>query len=379
MKVGRKRTIRGAVGTVIVCLVGTASGGGQSGPEQDPQLAEDVFINVPALGGIPVDEFMDTMGMFSNALNMNCTDCHVPNSVDTWEAFAEDTSLKQTARRMIAMMNTINRDNFGGVRQVTCFTCHRGDQRPAAVANLSVQYGVPAEDPNAFQIVPGFGAPSAADVFETYIEALGGAESLADLTGFVARGTYTGYDTEFQEVPTEVFVQAPDQIATVIQGVYGDTVKTYDGRDAWVASADKPLPLMRLTGGNLDGARIEALLAFPAGIQRAFSQWRVNFTAIDDREVLVVQGSNPGELPVNLYFDDSGLLVRSLRWTETAVGIIPTQVDYADYREVSGVQIPFRMTVTWTNGESTTQLSDVQPNVSIDAARFARPAPAVPR
>ena len=379
MKVGRKRTIRGAVGTVIVCLVGTASGGGQSGPAQNPQLAEDVFTNVPVLGGIPVDQFMDTMGMFSNALNMNCTDCHALNSVDSWEAFAEETPLKRTARRMIAMMNTINRDNFEGVRHVTCFTCHRGDQRPAAVANLSVQYGVPAEDPNAFQVVPGFGAPSAADVFETYIEALGGAESLANLTGFVARGTYTGYDTEFQEVPTEVFVQAPDQIATVIEGVYGDTIKTYDGRDAWVASADRPLPLMRLTGGNLDGARIEALLAFPAEIQQAFSQWRVNFTAIDDREILVVQGTNPGELPLNLYFDDSGLLVRSLRWTETVVGIIPTQTDYADYREVSGVQIPFRKTVTWTNGESTTQLSDVQPNVSIDAARFARPDPAVPR
>ena len=136
---------------------------------------------------------------------------------------------------------------------------------------------------------------------------------------------------------------------------------------------------MRLTGGNLSGARIEALLAFPAGIQQAFSQWRVNVTAIDDREVLVAQGTNPGALPVNLYFDDSGLLVRSLRWTETAVGIIPTQVDYADYREVSGVQIPFRTTVTWTNGESTTQLSEVRPNVPIDAARFARPAPAVPR
>ena len=133
MKVGRKRTIRGAVGTLIVCLVGTTSGGSQSGPEQNPQLAEDVFINVPTLGGIPVDQFMDTMGMFSNALNMNCTDCHALNSVDSWEAFAEETPLKQTARRMIAMMNTINRDNFGGVRRVTCFT-------GAYLAPISIKY-----------------------------------------------------------------------------------------------------------------------------------------------------------------------------------------------------------------------------------------------
>ena len=379
MKVGRKRTIPGIIGAVIVCLVGTASVGSQSGPEQNPQLARDVFINVPVLGGIPVDQFMDTMGMFSNALNMNCTDCHAPNSMDTWKAFAEETPLKQTARRMMAMMNTINSENFGGTRSVTCFTCHRGDRRPAAVAELSVQYGVPPEDPNAFQVFAGFGTPSVDDVFDAYIQALGGAEGLASLTGFVARGMYSGYDTDFEEVATEVFVQAPDRVATVIHGFYGDTIEIYDGRDAWIAAADRPVPLMQLTGGNLAGARIEALLAFPAGIQPAFSEWRVNFTAIDDREVLVVQGTNPEELPLNLYFDDSSLLVRSLRWTDTAVGIVPTQVDYADYREVASVQIPFRTTVTWTNGESTTQLSEVQPNVSIDAARFTRPAPAVPR
>jgi hypothetical protein len=379
MKVGQTRTIRGAMGIAIVCLVGTASVRGQAGPEQNPQLAGDVFTNVPVLGGVPVDEFMDTMGMFSNALNMNCTDCHTANSMDSWDGFAEETPLKQTARRMMAMMNTINRDNFSGARRVTCFTCHRGDQRPAAVAKLSVQYGVPPEDPNAFEVFPGFGTPSIDEVFDTYIQALGGAENLAILTSFVGTGTYSGYDTDFAEVPTEAFVQAPDKLTTVVQGFYGDTVKTFDGRDAWIAAADRPVPLMRLTGGNLDGARIEALLAFPAGIQQAFSQWRVNVTAIDDREVLVAQGTNAGALPVNLYFDDSGLLVRSLRWTETAVGIIPTQVDYADYREVSGVQIPFRMTVTWTNGESATQFSEVQPNVAIDAARFARPAPAAPR
>jgi outer membrane lipoprotein-sorting protein len=99
-------------------------------------------------------------------------------------------------------------------------------------------------------------------------------------------------------------------------------------------------------------------------------------TTIDDREVHVVQGTNGGQLPVNLYFDESGLLVRVVRFSETSVGTVPTQVDYADYRDVSGVKMPFRWTTTWTNGQSTTELTEVQPNVPIDAARFARPAPA---
>ena len=71
-------------------------------------------------------------------------------------------------------------------------------------------------------------------------------------------------------------------------------------------------------------------------------------------------------------------MVRLVRFVDTAVGRVPMQIDYADYREVSGVKMPFRWTATWTDGQSTTQLTEVQPNVQIDPAKFARPAPAPP-
>ena len=78
---------------------------------------------------------------------------------------------------------------------------------------------------------------------------------------------------------------------------------------------------------------------------------------------------------MNFYFDASGLLVRVVRWNKTLVGTVPTQIDYSDYREVAGVKMPFKTVVTWTNGQNTIVLTDVQPNIAIDAARFARPAP----
>ena len=93
-------------------------------------MSEEVFKNVQILKGIPVDEFMDTMGMFAAALSLNCVDCHTPESVGSWDQFADETALKRTARRMMLMVNTINKDNFGGVRVLTCYTCHRGDLRP---------------------------------------------------------------------------------------------------------------------------------------------------------------------------------------------------------------------------------------------------------
>ena len=91
MRVGMGRTGRGAIGVAIACwlglLVSVSGQGGAGAPAQAPaggpagaqgraggaaaapaaevpQLSDRVFKNVKVLKGIPVDEFMDTMGMF---------------------------------------------------------------------------------------------------------------------------------------------------------------------------------------------------------------------------------------------------------------------------------------------------------------------------
>ncbi|PYV61666.1 MAG: hypothetical protein DMG97_42485 [Acidobacteria bacterium] len=98
--------------------------------------------------------------------------------------------------------------------------------------------------------------------------------------------------------------------------------------------------------------------------------------SIDDRPVQVIQNAAGGDAGAKLYFDNqSGLLVRQVRYVDTAVGVIPTRIDYSDYRTVAGVKVPFRRVVTWTDGRSTIELSEVQPNVRIEAAKFATPAP----
>jgi hypothetical protein len=63
-----------------------------------------------------------------------------------------------------------------------------------------------------------------------------------------------------------------------------------------------------------------------------------------------------------------------VRYTNSPVGRIPTRVDYSDYRDVGGVKMPFKWTVTWLDGRETFELTDVQPNVAIDAAKFGKPA-----
>ena len=374
---GSRRTISILL-TAALCVVAITTRISRAQQTDKPQLAEEAFKNVRILKGIPVDEFMDTMGMFSAATNMNCVDCHTEDSTADWQKFAKDTPQKETARRMLLMVNAINKDNFKGVRAVTCYTCHHGDRSPKKIPSLIVQYSAPVDDPDEVDVFVNPKGPTVDQVFDKYIQALGGAQRLANLRSLAAKGMYSGYDTDQANVPIDIFAKAPGLRATIVHAGFGDNVRTYDGRAAWVASADKPLPLMQLTGGNLDGAKVEAMVAFPTQIRQAFRQWKVTSTVIDDKEVQVLQGTNPRQPPVNLYFDDSGLLVRLARFVDTAVGQVPAHIDYSDYREVAGVKMPFHWVATWTDGQSTTQLSDVQPNVPIDDAKFAKPAPAPP-
>ena len=375
MTFGGRRTTTGALVAVIACLLGRVPVAGQAGPEQTPQTSEDVFENVQVLTGIPVDEFMDTMGMFSASLGYDCVSCHSPEIyTNRAEAFGITTPTIQRARQMVVMMNTINRTFFGGEPRMSCFTCHRGQDRPGNIPSLELQYGEVIFDPSEMEIFPDTRTTVDA-VFDTYLEALGGAQSVADLTSFVATGTYGGFNTGGDMLPVEIFAMAPDQRAQIVHTLEGDAIKTYDGNESWVSEGWRPMPLMPFTGGNLEGARLEALVSFPAGIREAFAEWQVSLTSIGDRQVRILQGTNPEELPVNFYFDDAGLLTRIVRWNDTAVGTVPLQVDYEDYREVAGVQMPFRTVMTWTDGQSTFVLKEVRPNVEIPAARFARPAP----
>ena len=346
------------------------------------QTAEVVFKDVTVLKGISVDEFMDTMGFFSASLSWNCTDCHGEDAVDNWANFANETPRKTMARKMILMVNALNKNNFGGSRMVTCFTCHRGDANPKITPSLVLQYTTPFEDPNEVTARAGAqGQPTADQVFGKYVQALGGADRLAALKTIVAKGLYSGYDSDNQKVPVDIYAKAPAQSATIIHGGLGDMVRVFDGRSAWIASPDRPIPLLPLTGGDVLGAKIDATLAFPTDLKQLYPTWRVAEATIDDKDVRMVEGIAPGQLPLRLYFDEStGLLVRALRLTNTVVGFNPTQLDFSDYREVpgAGVKVPFHRVVTWTDNQTTVDLNQVQANVPIDAAKFAQPPPALP-
>jgi hypothetical protein len=343
-------------------------------------MVEGVFKNVQVLKGIPVNQFMDTMGFFSAALGLNCTGCHVSESLEDWSKFAEDVPRKRTARNMIRMVDTINKTQFSGARMLTCWSCHRGTQVPELVPSLAAQYTIPPEDPNALEIVPdGPQEPTADQILDSYIRAVGGTQRLASLTSLAARGTIEGYDTYHAKVPVEIYAKAPNQRAMFWHTQNGDSSIVFDGRAGWIAQVNNPVRLLpMMPGAELDGGKFDAAVALPAGIKQALADWKVGFppTAIDDKPVNIVQGIGAGKTRFKLYFEsESGLLARQVRYANTPIGMVPTQVDYSDYRDVAGVKLPFKIVITWTDGQSIVQLNEVQPNVAVGPERFAKPSP----
>jgi hypothetical protein len=159
-----------------------------------------------------------------------------------------------------------------------------------------------------------------------------------------------------------------------------DSVRSYDGKAGWIATPLTVVAEYELIGGELDGARLDAQMSFPGQIKQVLTDWRAGFPplTIDDSPVDVIEGKTPEGSGIKLYFDrETGFLVRSVRYSDTAVGTVPIAVVYSNYRDVPGlgVKIPFTWQVTWTNGRGTFNITSLQPNAAIDAGRFGRPAP----
>ena len=348
----------------------------QTARPAQPQAAETVFKNIQVLKGIPVDDFMDTMGIMSAALGFDCSECHMDAGTDAvkWEA---DTDRKRTARRMTLMVAAINKNNFGNRQVVTCWTCHRGRDIPVTMPTIDMMYGEPILEADEI-IKPDPGGSSADQILDKYLVALGGVERLAKITSYVATGTSEGFRGFGGGGSVQIFARAPDQRATIIKfdASIGrqDAIRSFNGKTGWVSAPLSVVPQYALGGSELDGARIDAQLSFPAQIKKVLTQLRVGHPDyIDGREVDVVQGNGTRNLVATLYFDkQTGLLVRMVRFGSSPIGRAPTQVDFADYRDVPGVGIkmPYRWTFGWLDGRDSFTIKDIRVNAPIDGAVF---------
>lgn len=360
------------------------------------QASDQVFKNIQVLKGIPVDDFMGTMGLMSAAVGYDCSECH-QNAGTERVNWAADNGKKVIARKMVTMVSNINRDNFQGRQVVTCWSCHHGRDRPSTTPSMEVVYGPGSQEmDDALVQMPG--QPAAGEIIDKYLRALGGEQRLASLKSYVATGTSVGFGGFGGGGKVHIYAKFPNQRTTQIQFAAatgrGDEVRACNGRTGWMMTPLAVLTDYQLSGVELDGAVLDAELGFPGQVKEVLSNLRVSLPATisdlpgpssqtaaesgaglgQDRPVYVVQGTGPRGMLATLYFDQkSGLLLRLVRYGKTQIGRVPTQIDFSDYRDVGGIKMPFHITFAWLDGRDAIQLSDIQTNVAIDDAKFGRP------
>jgi hypothetical protein len=216
--------------------------------------------------------------------------------------------------------------------------------------------------------------PTAEQVMERYIEVTGG------------RAAHEKVRTEVMKAVTEVKAQ----------GITGPTESYRDGKNYYmwmeVQGAGK------IEYGAFNGIVWEnsAIIGprIKTGEEKAFYErealldkdlnWREIYRSavLDGEEAVdgkpchkIVLLPKDSDKPETRFYDKStGLLVKSIVITPSPMGDIPAEQRFFDYREKSGVKVPFRNITKMGAAEMTVTVTSLEFNTPIPASRFQPPA-----
>ena len=336
----------------------TAAVAPQQGQEK---TTEQVYRNIQVLKGMPASELQAVMALITGSLGVRCNYCHA-GSFDK-----DDKQTKQTARTMMQMVFDLNKSRFAGRDAITCYTCHRGEPRPARVVSLG-QNLWQSRAPGAAK--PEAALPSADQVLDRYEQAIGGKEALTKVINRVLKGSRVGADGVL--VPEEVYQKGPNKLLVVTS--YTDVVfrSGYNGTSGWAKSSKGD---SQVSNEQLAEIVRDAESYGNTRIRELYAQMKIEGReALGDRDAFVMRGTTRNGLSETLYFDaQNGLLMRRYRESKTSLGPFPTQTDYEDYREVDGIKLPFSIRWSMPGRSWGRKITEVKQNTAIDDAIFNPP------
>lgn len=328
--------------------------------------AEATYKNIKVLRDVPGDQIIPTMRFITSSLGVQCSYCHVENH------FEDDAKKpKQIARKMMQMVLAINENSFEGSRDVTCYSCHRGSVKPSAVPPVASSPGSTGDQIASAYTGLSLSLPTADDLIDNYVRALGGEAALARITTRMEHGNA---QIGGKSAAVEILDKGSTKWQFIECASVGDNISVLDNGHGWTSVPGRPTH--ELTGSDLDAARMDADLQFALHIKDFFPDLRTEYPeTIDGRQAYVVIGNRDGKPAWKFFFDShSGLLMRVVRYADSALGLDPTQIDYRDYRPVDGVQIPFLRTIAEPGKTSRIQITEVWQNLAIDDSKFLRPS-----
>jgi hypothetical protein len=367
----------------------------QQPPAAPAPGAPHEWKDVQILKDLSEDDLTLTMRYFAASTGRTCGSCHATDKATGHLDFAAKTDAKKTSREMMKIVQAVNGggDEFGKLK-INCGTCHQGQGRPAGFQTatmLTSEQMIQANTMAAMAAMraanppapggPGGGGPRngpppgppAADVLKKFTDALGPAASslqARELTGIVTTRTA-------QVVPFTIKQKGTMYLETE-QLVLGPQTIGFDGTAGWTKNGER---VGDLKGFQLESALRSADMLLAKDIQARYAKLdstkRNNYTLAQGGapfDAIILRGVN-GKTTEQFIFDDAtGLLMRRVTRTDTALGgSLIEQTDYSQYRAESGVLTPHKIVRSnWSNYDTFT-ISKVTINGTVDDAAFHKP------
>ena len=383
------------------------------------KTADQFYKKIEVLKGVPADQVHPAMEYITTALGVGCGYCHVIGHFDQ-----DDKREKHVARSMIKMTMALNETVFDAKREVTCYTCHRGEAKaaptmmlgndkpireasaaeifpPLALANFTNLDAsmAPSKAPATIAAGPAPAAkpatplpalPSVADVFAKYEQALGGEGAISKITALSFKGTADmlvppppgppgapAPPPAMGTVPAEHYVNGKKGVISVFFPGRAPVSMGYDGTIAWHNT-----PIREDTGDEMR-LLVELGERFPAmEFRESHNNVQVDaMEKIGDRDTYRVVGVRKEGFPVldRINFDaQTGLLVRTYTTMQSVIGAFAEETYYEDYRDVSGAKVAFTNRVVSAEGNRTYKWATVEANAPAEDAKFMKPSPPRP-
>src|ERR1700751_5965937 len=219
------------VGMAALCLAcGFVMGRAKAQPaaraQGEEKKAEEQFKNIQVLKGVPAEQIFPTMQFITASLGVECDFCHVQGAFEK-----DDKKPKQTARKMMEMMFAVNADNFDRHREVTCYTCHRGNADPVGMPPVMTEdpkEGMGGGPRKAEGEAKEPAGPPAEQLLDRYVQAAGGAAAIDNITSRTFKGTI---DFGGKSLPIEIYSKDPDKRISVTHMQEGDSVTAFNGHE----------------------------------------------------------------------------------------------------------------------------------------------------
>ena len=357
----------------VLSLSLLAAAAAQSAAQQ-PGSAGATRPKLEVLKSLPEAQLFPLMNLVSTSLGVHCDHCHVqatpdysrtPSNAGGWVWDRDDKESKRRARDMMKMVVELNASRFGGESKVTCFTCHRGAMQPSRLPTL------PPPAPGSARTPAPTPLPTADRVLAAYLAAVGRVDGSAG-TGMSIRGWDERPEGRYGKF--EIIVAGSDRYRIVLTTPEATTSQGLAGDLAWAATN---AGVQRLAS-PADLARMRRIAMRYRPVKEQPQNLRVVGTArVDDHDAYVLQARLDSVTTQTSFFDAvTGLLRREVTTTETLLLPLMEQVDYDEYRDVNGVQMPFRVRISDGAPYSTTTrtILEIRRGVPVSDTLFRPPA-----